>query len=91
MYKQNTIERLTKGCIFPFPKEGDPPKSPKTTLTAKVYNVLLLSRIKTETEISKEKSERLSEKSILNITDSDSPSNHRKSSYKRFRGNTIVW
>ena len=23
IYKQNTIERWTKGCILPFPKKGD--------------------------------------------------------------------
>ena len=49
VYKQNTTERWTKGCIFPFPKECDLRITKNyraitlTFVAAKVYNVLLLN------------------------------------------------
>ena len=45
--KQNTIDRWTKGCIVPFPKEGDLGIAKNyrgitlTTIAAKIYNDLL--------------------------------------------------
>ena len=48
-YEQNTQEKWTKGCIFPFPKKGNH-KIPKnfrgitlTDIAAKVYNTLYSS------------------------------------------------
>ena len=75
-YKQNTIKKWTKGCILPFPKKvylGIPKNCSDITISSlatKVYNVLLLNRIKSEIgKISWKKS-------IHNITDSDYPSNY---------------
>ena len=56
VYKHYTIEEWTKGCIFPFSKKGDIGITKNyrgiilTSLAAKVYNPLLLNRIKTEIE-----------------------------------------
>ena len=54
VYRQNTLEKWTKGCIIPFPKKGDLwiIKNYKgiilTSIAAKVYNALLLNSIKPE-------------------------------------------
>ena len=56
VYKENTIERLRKGCILPFLIEGDPVITKNyecVTLTAiaiKDYNALFLNRIEPEIE-----------------------------------------
>ena len=52
VYKQNTIEKWAKNCIFPFPKKGDlriTKNYRDITLNAinvKVYNVILLNHDK---------------------------------------------
>ena len=54
VHKQNTTEKLTNGCIFSFPKNGDfrITKNYKgitlTVIVAKVYNTLLLDCIQLE-------------------------------------------
>ena len=54
MYNQDPIERWREGCILPFPKKGDltnPTNYRGITLTAiaaKIYNLLLLNRIRPE-------------------------------------------
>ena len=56
VYNQNIMERCTKGCIHPFPKEGDLGIAKNyqsitlTSIAAKFYNALLLNCIKPENE-----------------------------------------
>ena len=56
VYTQNAIEKWTKGCILPFPKKGDLGIAKNyrgitlTAIAAKVYNALLLNRIRPEVE-----------------------------------------
>ena len=56
VYNQITIDRWTKGCILPVPKKGDFRivknylSKALTSIAAKVYNALLLNRIKPEIE-----------------------------------------
>ena len=56
MYNLTTIERWTKGHMFPFPKKGDLGIAKKyqsitlTSIVAKVYNALFLNCIKPEIE-----------------------------------------
>ena len=56
VYKQNTVETRTKGCIFSFSKKGDLEitKNYKSialiAIDAKVYNVMLFSHIQSEIE-----------------------------------------
>ena len=51
VYNQNPIDRWMKGCILPFPKKGVLGLAKKyrgitlTSITAKIYNVLLRNRI----------------------------------------------
>ena len=51
VYNQNPIERWMKGCILPFPKKGDLGLAKNyrgitlTPIAAKIYNVLLRTRI----------------------------------------------
>ena len=78
LFHQNTIEKWTKGCIFPFPRKGDfgITKNYKsitfTTIAAKVNHALLLNRIRTEVEkVLGEKSECFSKKSVYNFSDSN--------------------
>ena len=52
MYDQVPIERWTQGCILPFPTKGDLGLAPNyrgitlTAIAAKIYNLLLLNRIR---------------------------------------------
>ena len=52
VYDNEPIQKWTQGCILPFPKKGDlgVPKNYRgitlTSIAAKVYNALLLNRIK---------------------------------------------
>ena len=86
--KQNTVQELAKGLIFPFSKKGDFRiiKNYKgialIAIAAKIHNALLLNRIQSQ-ESSSAKSERFSEKLILIIADSDFPSNNRRSKRKK--------
>ena len=56
LYKQNTIERSTKGCIIPFPKKDDLGITKNyrgiilTSIAAKVYNALRCNHIEPEIE-----------------------------------------
>ena len=56
VYNQNTIDRRTKGCIFPFPKKGDFRLTKNyrgitfTSIVAKIYNVLLCNGIEPRIE-----------------------------------------
>ena len=56
MYKQNTIEKWMKGCIFALPQKGDLGIAMNyrgitlTIFAAKVYNALLFNRIRAEIE-----------------------------------------
>ena len=49
MFNQNTIDRCTKGFIFPFPKKGDFGMAKNyrgiilTSIAAKIYNAQLLN------------------------------------------------
>ena len=51
VYNQNPIDRWTKGCILPFPKQGDLGLAKNyrgitlTSIAAKIYNALLRNRI----------------------------------------------
>ena len=95
IYNQNTIEKWKKACIFPFPKEADLKTFKNywgitlTSIMAKVYNALLLNCIKQLRKFFK-KSKQFSEKSIPNITDSDSTLNHKRSFCKKTQGDTLV-
>ena len=52
VYDQVPIERWTQGCILPFPKKGDLGLAPNyrgitlTSIAAKIYDLLLLNRIR---------------------------------------------
>ena len=54
LYKQDPIDRLTEGCLLPFPKKGDLGMTKNyrgitlTAITAKIYNLMLLNRIRPE-------------------------------------------
>ena len=56
VYNQKAIEKWTKGCILPFPKKGDLGIAKNyrgitlTAIAAKIYNTLLLNRIRPEVE-----------------------------------------
>jgi len=56
VYRQNRIDKWTKGCILPFPKKGDLGIAKNyrgitlTAIAAKIYNALLLNRIQPEIE-----------------------------------------
>ena len=92
--KQNTIEKGTKGCIFPCSKKSDLRITKiyrGLTFSAKVYNSLLFNCIQTDIEEnSLEKSEWISRKLLYSLTDSDNMSNHQNSMSKESWGNTTV-
>ena len=52
VYNQNPIEKWTKGCLLPFPKKGNLGVTTNyrgitlTSIAAKIYNLLLLNRIR---------------------------------------------
>lgn len=52
VYNQDPIERWTEGCLLPFPKKGDLSLTKNyrgitlTAISAKIYNLLLLNRIR---------------------------------------------
>ena len=54
VYNEDPIERWTEGCILPFPKNGDLSIAKNyrgitlTAISAKIYNLLLLNRIRPE-------------------------------------------
>ena len=54
VYSQNQIKRWTEGCLLPFPKKGDISQAKNyrgitlTSITAKIYNLMLLNRIRPE-------------------------------------------
>ena len=56
VYNLNHINRWTEGCILPFPKKGDLGEVKNyrgitlTSISAKIYNKLLLNRIQPELE-----------------------------------------
>lgn len=56
VYQLNPIDRWTEGCILPFPKKGDLGLTTNyrgitlTAISAKVYNLLLLNRIRPKLE-----------------------------------------
>ena len=56
VYNQDPIKRWTEGCILPFPKKGDLSLAKNyrgitlTTISAKIYNLLLLNRIRPEVD-----------------------------------------
>ena len=53
VYNQSCIQKWTKGCILPFPKKGITENYRIITLTAiaaKIYNAMLLDRIRPEIE-----------------------------------------
>ena len=86
MYKQTIKEKWTKFSIFC--KKGDLGISiTLEVIAAKAYYATLFPHIRSEVRKNLfEKSEGLSEKSIHNFTDSDKPSNHRKSTSKKSPG-----
>ena len=87
VYKRNTIERWTKGCILPFPTKGELGITKNnrgitlTPLAAEVYNSSQSHRTWNWENILK-KSELFSEKSIHNSPDSNNPSNYGMISYR---------
>ena len=56
VYHQNPIDRWTEGCLLPFPKKGDLGYTKNyrgitlTSIAAKIYNLMLLKRIRPEIE-----------------------------------------
>lgn len=56
VYQQKPIERWREGCILPFPKKGDLSSTENyrgitlTCIAAKIYNLLLLNRIRPEVD-----------------------------------------
>ena len=54
VYNNDPIKRWTDGCILPFPKKGDLTQTKNyrgitlTAISAKIYNLLLLNRIRPE-------------------------------------------
>ena len=56
VYNKQEIERWTEGCILPFPKKGDLGLTDNyrgitlTAIASKIYNLLLLNRIRPELE-----------------------------------------
>ena len=54
VYKQNPISKWTEGCLLPFPKKGDLGITKNyrgialTAIAAKIYNLMLLNRIRPE-------------------------------------------
>ena len=56
MYQLNPIDRWTEGCILPFPKKGDLGQATNyrgitlTTIASKIYNLLILNRLRPEIE-----------------------------------------
>ena len=54
VYNGDLIDRWTEGCILPFPKKGDLSIAKNyrgitlTAISAKIYNLLLLNRIRPE-------------------------------------------
>ena len=54
VYSQNQIKRWTEGCLLPFPNKGDISQSNNyrgitlTSNAAKIYNLMLLNRIRPE-------------------------------------------
>ena len=56
VYNQNSIQHWTEGCILPFPKKGDLGVASNyrgitlTPIAAKMYNAMLLNRIRPEIE-----------------------------------------
>ena len=95
MYKQNNTEKDER-LHLPLLQKGDHRITENlrgitlTAIATKVYNALLLNCIGPEVEKLLEKLERLSEKSIHNLTHSDYTSNHRRSMCKKCKDNTIV-
>ena len=83
VYKQNTTENWTKGCILPFPKEGE------LGITENFKRILLLI-LPLRLIILRKKSERLSKKSLNLFTDSDYPSIDRRSTNKESRDNMMI-
>ena len=81
LQNQSIINRWTKGFILPFSKKGDLgiAKNYQITLssiTAKIYNALLLTHIEPEIEKNSfEEVKWVSEKSIHDITNFDHPLN----------------
>ena len=56
VYNGDSIDRWTEGCILPFPKKGDLSIAKNyrgitlTAISAKIYNLLLLNRIRPEVD-----------------------------------------
>ena len=54
VYSQNQIKRWTEGCLLPFPKKEDISQAKNdrgitlTSIAAKIYNLMLLNRIRPE-------------------------------------------
>ena len=97
VHNQNTIDRWTKGCIFPFPKKGDHGIAKNyqditlTSIAANAYNALLHNNIETKIEkILGNKPKWLSEKWINDITNFGYPSNSRRYKCKKPRGDNII-
>ena len=97
VYKQNTIEKWTKGCILLFHKKGElgVTKNYRSisliVIAAKAYNVLLLNCVNPKSRKFLGKSEWLSKKSIHNLTHPDSPSNHWKGTSKESPSHLISY
>ena len=78
VYKQNTIEKWTNGCILSFLKKGDPGITKNyrgITQSAKVYCTSLLNRISPKFF---RKNQNSFWRNLDNSTDSNYPSNHQE-------------
>ena len=89
---KSQVRNVGKVASFPSPRKltTDSLKISGITLiaiAAKVYNALLFNHIRRN---SLEKSERFSEKSIYNLTNSDNPSNYRRNTCKKSLSNAFV-
>ena len=98
VYKQNTIDRWTKGWILPFPKKGDLEIANNywgitlTSIMDKIFNALLLHHIESKIEkILRKNPKWLSEKLIHDITKFDNPSNSRRCMCKKNLDATILF
>ena len=89
IYKQNSIEKWTKTCFLPFSKKGDLGITKNyggislTAISSKVYNSLLLNRIRHNVG-------KMLRKNQNAIKRNHSTTSHRMSRCKNSWGNNII-
>ena len=97
VYNQNIIDRLTKGCILPFPKEGDLGKAKDyrditlTYITAKIFNALPFNNLGPESEKVLRKNQNCFRRNRGTTSKNiDNQSNIGRRSSRNPRGDTII-